>query len=234
MQPIILDIETCPHPCAGEFIPAPDLDAIKPAGNVKDPVKVAASLAERKAAAVEDHKASLSRAALDWNLSRIVAFAWIDMERPQAGSVVMEGRDEAEEAEALAEMWKLIGHRPIIGFCARTFDVPTLIQRSRLLGIKPVDVSLARYGRGDVIDLRDLLTFDDARYEALMPRSLKMFCKRFGVPVHDDINGADIPALVAAGDWDSVRAHVRSDVQLTAALAARLGVIAAPVPEPVF
>jgi hypothetical protein len=76
-----------------------------------------------------------------------------------------------------------------------------------------------------VIDLREILTFDDARYEAIMPRSLKMFCRRFGIAVDDPIVGAEIPALIAAGDWDGVISHVTSDVRATMALARRIGVL---------
>ncbi len=58
-----------------------------------------------------------------------------------------------------------------------------------------------------------------------MRRSLHAFCKRFGIPVTDTISGADIPALVAAGEWDQVKAHCISDVEATLALARRLGVV---------
>jgi hypothetical protein len=81
--------------------------------------------------------------------------------------------------------------------------------------------------------VRDVLTFDDARYEAIMPRSLKAFCKRFGIPVDDDVDGKDIPELVAAGKWELVKSHVVSDVRLTLALAQRVGVIPARALEPV-
>jgi hypothetical protein len=58
-----------------------------------------------------------------------------------------------------------------------------------------------------------------------MPRSLKAFCKRFGIPVTDEIDGAQIPELVAAGKWEQVRSHVASDVTLTLALARRVGAV---------
>lgn len=223
MSQLVIDIETIPHECAAEFVPAPDLDAIVPAKNLKDPAKIADSVRERREAAEADHRSALSKAALDWNLNRIVAIA-IGIDGDVSPQVC---RTETDEADALKEFWGYVRREraQLIGFCARTFDLPTLIQRSRLLGVKHPSVNLSRYGKGDVTDLRDLLTFDDARYEALMPRSLKAFCRRFGIAVEDEINGAEIPALVAAGEWASVEAHVVSDVRLTVALAERLGVI---------
>jgi hypothetical protein len=227
---IIVDLESVPHDCAPEFIPAPVLDDIRAAANLVDPKKIADDIAKRKQAAIDEHREKLSRAALDWNLSRIVALGFsINHEAP----IALACADEQAEATALETFWD-VSHRAddVVGFCARTFDLPTLIQRSRLLGVKHPPVNLARYGRGMVTDLRDVLTFDDARYEAIMPRSLKAFCKRFGIPVTDDVNGADIPQLVAENNWAPVLAHVTSDVLLTRELAYRLGVMQQPQPQP--
>lgn len=220
MSYILVDVETIGHPAAADFVPPPELDKITAARNLKDPVKVAEDIAKRREAAQVEYLAQLDRAALDWNLSRIVAIGW-QIDGGEIKSLLC--RDEAEEADALQAFWRLASSRTIVGFCTRTFDCPTLIQRSRLLGVKPNPISLGRYGRGSVIDLRDELTFDDARYEAIMPRSLKAFAKRFGLAVDDPVDGAQIGDFVKAGNWEAVRAHVESDIKLTAQLAERLG-----------
>lgn len=237
MRYTLLDIETAPHPCVSEFVTPPDLSTITAAKNLKDPAKIADDMAKRQDAATADYQQQLSRASLDWNLSRIVALAWTD---ESGEDNILTCEDEDAEVRALAVLWRRIrsvNDAPIIGFSARSFDLPTLIQRSRLLGVRYPFVSLARYGKGDVQDLRDLLTFDDARYEAIMPRTLKAFCKRFGIACDDAIGGADIPALVAAGDWAGVEAHVTSDLHLTRKLAEAINVIEpvrAQEPDPVM
>lgn len=222
--PVVLDIETAAHPCAQEYIEPLNLDGITAAKNLKDPEKVAADLERRRLDATTEHATKLGRAALDWNLSRIVALAW----SLDGGDVVnvRPCANEDEERAALVSFWKDCEGRLLLGYRARTFDVPTLIQRSRLLRVGHRDVNLARFGKGSVIDLFDILTFDDTRAEALMPRRLKTFCKRFGLDVQDEINGADIGALIEVGDWESVISHVTSDVRITAALARRIGVLA--------
>jgi hypothetical protein len=58
-----------------------------------------------------------------------------------------------------------------------------------------------------------------------MRRTLKAFCRRFGIPCTDTIDGKDVPGLVSAGDWEAVAAHVRADVEMTLALAVKLGVV---------
>lgn len=220
MSYIVVDIETVAHPCAADFIAPPDLDAIKPAGNLKDAEKIAASIRERRDAATAEYQESLTRAALDWNLSRIVAIGW---STDCLNATARVCGDEPAEASALCAFWQAARGKKIVGFAARTFDAPTLIQRSRLLKVPHPRIRIDRFGRGDVIDIRDILTFDDARYEAIMPRSLKTFCKRFGITVNDPVDGKDVAALIAAGAWDDVLGHVTSDVELTAALGHRVG-----------
>lgn len=226
-DPIVVDVETAPHPCAPDFLEPLDLTAITAAKNLKDPKLIEEDIRKRRAAAKAEHDGKLGRAALDWNLSRIVALAW---STDHEAVVVMPCANEDEEREALKAFWRDAEGREVLGFAARTFDAPTLIQRSRYLSVGHRSLNLARYGKGSIIDLREILTFDDARYEALMPRSLKMFAKRFGLPVEDVVNGVDIPQLIADGKWDEVISHVTSDVLLTIALARRIGVLSA---EPV-
>lgn len=222
-SPIVVDVETAPHPCAVEYVPAPDLESIKAAGNLKDPEKIKADIDARKQKAQAEHAESLARAALDWNINRIVALGW---SCDGGESVIVKPcQDEAEEANALRAFWNDAEGREFLGFCARTFDLPVLIQRSRLLNLTYRHVNLARFGKGSVIDVRGVLTFDDARYEAIMPRSLKMFCKRFGLEVEDEVSGADIRQFVTEGNWDAIISHVTSDVRLTAALAKRIGLL---------
>jgi hypothetical protein len=225
----VFDLETTAHADAALYLVPPDLDSIGPKGGLVDPVKIAASIAEKRAAAQADYERQLDRCALDWNLSRIVALGIhnIGDGKPQ----VIACKTEADEKTALAAFWLNRSNggypRRLVGFCSRTFDVPTLIQRSRLLGVPHPDLSLAKFGRGDVTDLREILTFDDARYEALMPRSLDAFCKRFGIVVEDDWTGADVPTLIREGNWDGVMAHCRADLERTRKMAERLGVFTA-------
>jgi hypothetical protein len=101
-----------------------------------------------------------------------------------------------------------------------------MIRRSQLLGVNYIDVDISKYAKRGSVDLYLDLTFGDGFHDkGAMRRSLKAFCKRFGIPVTDDIKGEDIPKLVEAGEWDKVLSHVRSDVEMTVALARKLGVI---------
>lgn len=216
VSPIIVDIETCGLPNAADY-----LEPVTPDARLKDPEKIAADIEAKTATRLE-------KLALDWNVGRIVAVGWWT---EAAGNCALCCRDEQSERQALATLWRSSQGRTIITFNGRGFDLPFLAQRSRYLGIPHPTLDLRPYegGRGNV-DLWLELTFG-RKDTPCMRTTLSAFARRFGLPMTDTISGKDIPALVAAGDWSAVESHVRADVELTVALARRLGVVR--VPEPV-
>ena len=209
--PIVFDLETAPLPDAERY-----LEPVVADKRLTHPDKIAADVAKKEAARMES-------VGLDWNLCRIVALGWkIDGE-----TTVSICRTETDEMEAIKEFHRVrrSDRRTLVGFYARQFDAPVLMQRARYLDVPCQPISLKRWGNDDLIDLYDLLTFDDVRCSWAMRRTLDMFCTRFGLDVPDDpLTGADIASLVAAGDWEGVASHCRSDVEKTSVLARRLRV----------
>lgn len=219
-DPIVPDIETCGLPNAADF-----LEPVQPDGRLTDPAKIKADIAAKEAARSE-------KLALDWNVGRIAAIAWWT---ERDGMSHLACPTEIQERYALTEFWDDVKHRSIVGFNIKGFDLRFLVRRSQLLYVTYPVLDFGKYSKKGIVDLYQELTFGDGHYDqGCMKRSLKQFCKRFGIPVNDAIDGKDIPALVAAGKWDEVVAHAVSDVELTVALARRLRVIRATVEEPVF
>lgn len=217
LSPIVVDVETCGLLNAADY-----LEPVQAAKNLKDPEKIKADIKERTAERDE-------KLALDWNVGRIVAIAWWT---EAGGTQVYLGKDEHSEATALMLFWREAKQRTIVGFNVKGFDLKFMVQRSRYLGIAYPQLDFSKYSRKGITDLYLDLTFNDGTYDqGAMRRTLKQFAKRFGIPVPDAIDGKEIPALVAAGDWDAVLKHVTSDVELEVVLAKRLGVIQAQ-PEP--
>lgn len=211
ISPIIIDIETCGLENAADY-----LEPVQPDKRLTDPAKIAADITAKEAARWE-------KLALDWNVGRVATVGyWTE----QTGVCVFPCQDENFEANALEEFWYQSKHRTIVGFNIKGFDLKFMIQRSRYLGINYPMLDLGKYTRKGIVDLFSELTFNDGMYDqGAMRRTLKAFARRFGLPVNDDIAGAEIPALVAAGEWEKVIAHVTSDVELTLALARKLRVI---------
>lgn len=217
-SPIVFDLETAPLPDAVVY-----LDPVEPDARLVDPVKIAASIREKT-------EAQISKCSLDWNVGRIVALGYWTHD---LGGVAHLCQTEEDETRELSCFWLHAKHRTLVGFNIKAFDLPFLIQRSRYLGVAAPGLDLGRYSRSESIcDLYHLLTFHDAPATFAMRRTLTAFCRRFGIPVTYTITGAEVPALVAAGEWELVRAHCASDVQLALALARRLGVIPAEVTTP--
>lgn len=218
--PIVFDLETAPLLNAADY-----LDPVEAAKNLKDPEKIAKDIAERTAE--RDDKCGL-----DYNTARIVAlgtWAWSGNSQVE----VHVCQCEADEREAIRLFWAMQQGRTLIGFRCREFDLPMLIQRSRYLGLMPPEIDLGKYARTHrVIDLYDLLTFQDSQRTFAMRRTLHNFCRRFGIPVTDTTAGADIAALVKAEDWTAIVSHCDSDVRLTRELAERVGVLTARVMVP--
>lgn len=221
VTPIVVDIETAGLPNAAEF-----LEPVQAAKNLKDPEKIKADIEQRTAERNE-------RLSLDYNVGRIVALAWWTAEN---GTFVRVCRDENDEADALCDFWDESRHRTLVGFNLKGFDLRFMVQRSRYLRVPHPILDFSKYSRRGVTDLFIDLTFGDGTYDqGAMKRTLKAFCRRFGIPVNDSINGSEVPALVAAGKWDEVEAHARADVDLTVQLAHRLGVVAEiPLPAEVI
>lgn len=207
----IVDIEAASIDGAADF-----LEPVSAPANYKDPAKIADYIAEAQ-------QAALSKCALDPDLARIVAVGIAD---PLDGGVqVITARTEAEERALLTLTWQaLAGQTTIVGYNILGYDLPVLLRRSLYLGVQAPAIQIDKYRHPSVIDLMQLLSFNGA----IKFRGLKFYAKRFGLPCEDTVSGADIPALVAAGDFAKVESHVTSDVRLTLALAARLGVVKVP------
>lgn len=219
VSPIVFDLETAGLPNASEFLEPVEADK-----RLTDPAKIKASIAEREAARAE-------RFGLDWNVGRIVALGWWTQ---QDGITVRACINKSAEFLALKEFWNVARHRSMVGFRCKDFDLKFAIQRSRYLRVPYPQLDLGRYSRGNsIIDLYAELTFNDSqeRDSWLMRRTLHSFCKRFGIAIEDETTGADIAELVKAENWPAVIAHCKSDVDLTVALARRLGFVNADVRE---
>jgi hypothetical protein len=186
----------------------------------KDETKIAAYVSEKTADQV------LRAALYPWT-AQVIAIGWC-----HAGGAVAESRianSEAGEVTLLTDFWREVADGsgrilPIVGFNHRGFDLPVLIARSMLLGVRHPEINLDRY-RSPHPDLMQILTFNGL----FQSRSLRWFAETFGLNTDDAFSGALIAQLHADGDWESIRKHVESDVTLTRQLAERIGLIKAPV-----
>jgi hypothetical protein len=216
------DLEAAEREDAAVYLPEPEADK-----RLTDVLKIAADIAKKRAVARE-------RLPLDPNGCRIVALGFQSeyMDGPTVCAA-----DFQSEKEMLQYFWSEARGRRLVGFCSRRYDLPVLIQRSRMLGVAIPDWRnlIAPYGRSrGHVDLYDEWTLDGT-IKGEIPNNLLTVCALNGIAIpDDDSKGKDMAALVAAGDYAAIRQHCSRDVERTVALARALKVIPAAVEAPVF
>jgi len=174
MKYIVFDIETVPQDEARLLALAPEFTA---AANLKDPEKIAVSIAKKRADYLAD-------AALNWKTAEVVLIG--------AGH---EGGIESfigPEKGLLSAFFTLLGDAlasgkgvVVGGHNVKGFDLPLIVNRARVLGVK-VPTMLLSFWRGrpqwheDVFDTLEILSFgrsfdgngvdDVARVFGLLPK----------------------------------------------------------------
>lgn len=210
---IVLDIETRALPEAAQWF-----DPVKPKANLVDPVKIAADIAEKEAARADGF-------GLDPDTCQTLAIGYAVVGGGDPFCDVTMGNEKIEK-DAIEHLWWEYGKSAdtrLVTFYGRQFDLPVLLRRSMYLGIKHPRISLDRW-KSPHIDVWDALTFGGALRTA---HSLAFYARRCGFTTLDKVDGADIGKLAAAGEWEKIREHCLSDVGLTHALAAKLGLLEA-------
>jgi hypothetical protein len=203
---LAFDLET-----VADVTALPLLPPCEAPGNYKDPDKIAAAIAERTA----ERNAKL---ALDPDCCRIVAIGYTFL--PGQAEVLVCPTIDAERLalDHFWQLWSAPGSYPV-GYNCVAFDLPVLIQRSRILRVDYPRIMLRKYGTPDCHDLM----LDLSHGGLTSYKGLGFWCQRFTLDVPEDAtSGKDIAALVAANSpecWATVEAHCQIDVIKTYALA---------------
>jgi DNA polymerase elongation subunit (family B) len=132
--------------------------------------------------------------------------------------------ESGTEAEILEKFWQAAkNYTHFISFNGRGFDVPFLMARSAICGIKPSKNLMAnRYlslqpAASKHIDLCDELTFYGATRRKF---TLHMWCKAFGIPSpkEGEVTGDDVDSLYKRGEVMKIANYNHGDLIATAAL----------------
>jgi len=122
------------------------------------------------------------------------------------------------EAEILQMFWNDIEKYNVwITYNGRTFDIPFLMQRSLILGIKPSkNLDSPRFRVKPHCDLMDILSF----FGATRPYSLSFWCKTLGItdPKAEGVDGSEVGGLYEAGKYEDIARYCMRDVAATSEL----------------
>lgn len=229
---LIFDCESYRIANAADYLDPIEVPPVTPDRRFTDPVKIAADLATKEAARDADVKAKtqaqLDDCALNPYLARVVALGWSWAN--EDGVTVRLAKTESAEAELLRDFWAMVadpvtGHVvPLIGFHSRGFDLPLLVVRSMLLGVKAPEINLDRW-RSPHPDVMRRLSLDEALRFPKGQGSLRWFAKRLGLPMDDAFSGAEVAQLVESDNWDAIESHCAWDIRTCKAIAQRIGLI---------
>lgn len=126
-----------------------------------------------------------------------------------------------DEGKILAEFWSLLASRPsgsgparMVGFNIKDFDLPFLVTRSFLKGVKIHPFLLK-----DVMDVREQV----AAFKYGPTRGkLKEYAALLGMAVLDDMDGSQVAERYWKGELPKIVDYLRRDVELTRAMHVRM------------
>ena len=212
MKHIVFDIETIPQDEAKLLAVAPEFTA---AANLKDPEKIAASIAKRRADYLAD-------AALNWKTAEVVLVgAGDDMEiRSLTANSEKElvGDFLTILADALGDGVAVGGHN------VKGFDLPMLVNRARVHGLK-VPATVLSFWKGrpqwadNIFDTLEILSFG----KSFDGNGVEDVARVFGLPPKLG-HGGEFATLWRA-DREGALAYNRRDVEIEIEIARICGVI---------
>jgi hypothetical protein len=241
---LFFDIETRADLAALAHLPEPEAP-----GNYKDPAKIAAYIAEKRAA-------QIAQAALDPDTGFVSSVAYrlgendqtrVHILVPESGDIdyaretedlachlgVYLHDDEQERAQLeralLESFWAAFAEADgdCCGYNILGFDLPFLLRRSMALKVKPPMVlpRMTKYQTDPVRDLYGLL------YNWQPGKGLKAVAKLLRLPnALPDLDGGDVATM----DWRMEAAYVANDVALVVALHQRMEGYYWPKPDDEF
>lgn len=181
--------------------------------------------------ALEDVKNGLGFSPLT---GRIVAIGVLDDER-EKGAVYFDApnariADKEEngikykslgEKEMLEHFWRGVSeYEAFVSFNGRGFDVPFLMVRSALHGIRPSkDLMSNRYLESQDYDAKHIDLLDQLSFYGAMRRkgNLHLWCRAFGIesPKASGVTGDDVKALFDAGKYEDIARYNAGDLRAT-------------------
>ena len=210
MKHIVFDIETIPQEEARLLALAPEFTA---AANLKDPEKIAASIAKKKADYLAD-------AALNWKTAEVVLIGAGEDDEIQSFTA-------STEKELIGDFLELIGSAlgdgvVIGGHNIKAFDLPMLVNRARVHGLK-VPRNVLSFWRGrpqwhdNIFDTLEILSFG----KSFEGNGVDDVARVFGLPPKLG-HGGDFPLLWRA-DMAAAIAYNRRDVEVEIGIARACG-----------
>lgn len=166
------------------------------------------------AAGSGDQSAMIKTASVSPELCKIASIALVIDNADIA--VIYDKEMENAEVEGLETFWDLVMNAKPVGYNCLGFDLPVIMVRSMLLGVKPSrQLELGKFSK----DVTDLFVKRFPSGTGNGPAGLKDICASLGIEnLVEEIDGSNVWSLYNAGEFDKIAAYNKSDVELTRSL----------------
>jgi DNA polymerase elongation subunit (family B) len=200
MKIIAFDIETIADKTMVSSLPEPE-----PNKTLKDPVKVAADIAEKK-------KKQVAEMGLNPMTSLICCIGWAT--ETETKSVFLKDETPESEKELLEVWWSVAyGYDHFITFNGRNFDLRHILLHGMAHGVRPsVNIDKGRYNRGNHTDLRQVLAGEDK----FAVGQLDSFARKFlGIGKNEGIDGAKVQEYWDMQLYEDIAKYCENDCNIT-------------------
>lgn len=215
------DIETQADPAKTAAMPEPEVLT----GNLKDPAKIREKVDEAR-------RQQIARAALNPHFGRVIAISVAERDDDTIERSIMsetmlrkdnarEGVDAAER-ELLTWFWDRVRKSThFVSYNGSAFDIPFLMRRSLLLGVRPARIECGKYRvvapACEHLDLYNLLA-DEWGNTPLCKQDLKFFVREIvgeECPYGTDFQKEELGRLFDCGQHDIIRQVCSWDCEAT-------------------
>ncbi len=194
---VAFDLETIANRSLTEFLPP-----IRAKATLKDPVKIAADIAEKK-------EKQITEMGLNPHYNIICSFGWADSVG-NAGYIMLEEESREAEAALIVGAWEILfKYEHFVTFNGIAFDVPLLNLHSLFLRCRPAaKISIRKYMVENHTDLRAIL----GGWDKFAPGKLDFYMKRlFGTGKPEDIDGSMVQHYWDVGLRDEIGIYCQQD-----------------------
>jgi uncharacterized protein YprB with RNaseH-like and TPR domain len=214
---LYLDIETVPNEAMLEFVPTPEEVQVEDAPkNYKSAEVIGGWMAKERVRREEKYEETVGKMALDVDRAKVIAIGVAGDNGPIAVYTDTTGLDEVA---ILRTFWISVGNtKRICGWNVLNFDLPIILRRSFVLGVKPTRrLDFRRYTTATIIDLMQIF-YNWGQAPGVRYRGLKEVAKMYGIenPL-ENLDGGDVAAM----DEETLREYCANDVRMTRELAQR-------------
>ncbi len=205
MKVVAFDLETIADKRMIANLPEPKADS-----RIKDPVKIAANIEEKR-------KKQIADMGLSPMYNMICCAGWADGEK--SGTITLEEESPEAEKKLLEEFWEILNNYDhFVTFNGRSFDVRCLLLHGMEYGIYPaVNIDRGKYNKAgsNHTDLRLVLSGDDPFAKGQLDTYAK---KYLGDQKTEGIDGAMVQDYWEMGLKEDIANYCEKDCQLTMGL----------------